>query len=391
MNKRSLSRHGLLLSLPLLIWFAGCSIVTVHDTSLHDHLAAQRNDVLRSGKLSAASRQALLVLGLDANACMTHARHCLERVEASRELDDERRLAALAELQLADALAAERSTRSGTLPLSLLDRYAEVARSSYAYLFFTARDPGERVFEDRQTQVRGFYNYVTERLASIVFQRRGDATEMRFETWQARLGSLRLRIAGGYRPQELLPTTRLRFVGSHGCDAAWARQQSRGLDQPRQRSYGRSDAGTRLSDLAGLLPDEPADRGECPDDTPGAARRARNARSRGTARASRGITLIGHSMGGVISRLLVVESGDTLWRSFFDKPIDAGERARFSNLEPYLTFAAAATGEARDLHSGSASWLARGERLARPNGLTPGAPARDSDADHRNGCRRDRG
>src|SRR6202008_4993062 len=33
----------------------------------------------------------------------------------------------------------------------------------------------------------------------------------------------------------------------------------------------------------------------------------------GTARASERVTLVGHSMGGVIARLLVVDSGDALW------------------------------------------------------------------------------
>lgn len=456
------------------------------------HLAAQRDDILRSGKLSAASREALLVLGLDANACMTDSRSCLGRVEASREIEDERRLAALAELQLADALAADRTRKSEAFPLSLLDRYAEVARSSYAYLFFTARDPGERAFEDRQTQVRDFYNYATERLASIVFERRGDATEMRFETWHARLGAMRLRMADEYRPQQLVPASRLRFVGLRsayrrdGLGAtfvaiAWqapsgpreSLEESRFLaatvivrfpgatldevlasrtvivdvhDPHRYESIrvgGRAvplaanftapyalwlsqskferEAGRALhgrpSDLRGprihlMQPYDPNRRtivmlhglGSSPEawinlvnevmgdeslrqdcqvwqvfyptnlPIPENVQTIRQALldafetldPAGTARASRGITLIGHSMGGVISRLLVVESGDALWQSFFDKPIDARERARFSKLEPYLTLQALPQVERAIFiaapHRGSpmaSSWLGR--------------------------------
>jgi pimeloyl-ACP methyl ester carboxylesterase len=48
------------------------------------------------------------------------------------------------------------------------------------------------------------------------------------------------------------------------------------------------------------------------------------------------VTLIGHSMGGVISRLLVVDSTDGLWQTFFDHPVDAAQRQRLSVLEPYL-------------------------------------------------------
>jgi len=57
----------------------------------------------------------------------------------------------------------------------------------------------------------------------------------------------------------------------------------------------------------------------------------------GTAPASEHVTLIGHSMGGVIARLLVVDSADGLWQTIFDHPIDAEQRERLAVLEPYLT------------------------------------------------------
>ena len=55
--------------------------------------------------------------------------------------------------------------------------------------------------------------------------------------------------------------------------------------------------------------------------------------------ASEHVTLIGHSMGGVIARLLVVDSSDALWDEFFGRPLDAQERERFTVLEPYLSLA----------------------------------------------------
>jgi pimeloyl-ACP methyl ester carboxylesterase len=57
----------------------------------------------------------------------------------------------------------------------------------------------------------------------------------------------------------------------------------------------------------------------------------------GTAPASRGITLIGHSMGGVLARLLLVESDDLLWNELFQKQLDTAQRTRLAVLEPYLT------------------------------------------------------
>ena len=49
------------------------------------------------------------------------------------------------------------------------------------------------------------------------------------------------------------------------------------------------------------------------------------------------MTLVGHSMGGVISRLLVVDSPDGLWQTIFDRPIDLEQRQRLAVLNPYLT------------------------------------------------------
>ena len=57
----------------------------------------------------------------------------------------------------------------------------------------------------------------------------------------------------------------------------------------------------------------------------------------GSAPATQHMTLIGHSMGGVISRLLVVDSPDGLWQTIFDHPVDAAQRTRLAVLEPYLT------------------------------------------------------
>jgi len=60
----------------------------------------------------------------------------------------------------------------------------------------------------------------------------------------------------------------------------------------------------------------------------------------GRAEASRNVTLIGHSMGGVLSRLLVSSSGDVLWDALREGyPMPAAQRRRIEEgLGPYLRF-----------------------------------------------------
>jgi pimeloyl-ACP methyl ester carboxylesterase len=53
--------------------------------------------------------------------------------------------------------------------------------------------------------------------------------------------------------------------------------------------------------------------------------------------ASRDAILIGHSMGGVISRLLLLDAEDALWRGLFERAPDRSARRRLAALEPYLT------------------------------------------------------
>src|SRR5262245_16328652 len=92
--------HGLLLLSSLLVLVAGCAAVHVRDVRSADASSAAHHDVLSSGALSAATRAALLQIALDADDCARKPRTCEPRLAATRDLDDERRLSALAELEL---------------------------------------------------------------------------------------------------------------------------------------------------------------------------------------------------------------------------------------------------------------------------------------------------
>lgn len=57
-----------------------------------------------------------------------------------------------------------------------------------------------------------------------------------------------------------------------------------------------------------------------------------------TTPATNDTVLIGHSMGGVLARLLVVDSGERLWEEMFDAPAGSAKRQRLAELEPYVSF-----------------------------------------------------
>ncbi len=90
------------------------------------------------------------------------------------DLNVEQRLSALSELWVKAALAlTPKKTAAGDPPMSdaALDAWLEAARYAYAYLFYSGRSPSDRAFEDRQTQVRDYYNYAAEK-AAVVCSRR---------------------------------------------------------------------------------------------------------------------------------------------------------------------------------------------------------------------------
>ena len=472
---RPLRPHGLPLVFSLLLLVAGCAAVHVRDVKPHDAARAAHSDMSASGAFSTATRATLLQIALDADDCAREPRACERPLAASRDLDDERRLSALTELELLAAAAAERSGA----PTDALGAYVDAARASYAYLFFT-RSPAERAFEDRQAQVRSFYNRACEGFAALAFARgRAHApADLDVGAWHVRRGHAELGFPqGDAEPSALVAVSRLRLhgirsmYGRDGFGAAFVAigataergHPDRESRSPRAAEHDQDDAfvaarylaatvvlrfpGAMLADVleaheaivdiddpfttatieigahsvplaanytapyalwladsrfereAGLAllrpvagpkeprifftqPYDPNRRtvvllhglGSSPEAWMNLAneligdeelraryqiwqvfyptnlpipesRRAISAAllrtfaaldPAGKARASHGVTLIGHSMGGVLAHLLLVESGDALWQDIFGKPADAQLRERYAMLAPYL-------------------------------------------------------
>ncbi|WP_422096107.1 esterase/lipase family protein [Variovorax sp.] len=202
---------------------AGCAGVKVGSISPAEYLAQRRGDVLTTGRLSTSAEEVLRVIGSDAELCGKDGPACRNALADSPGLSDEQRLSALSEVWLQVAIAAEKSG-SATPPGSSADTAAieawlESARHAYAYLFFTARKPRDRAFEDRQTQVRDYYNYAVQQAITGLYRgaRRNGAAQPqvpRVGDWriEADVSGLRLP-ADAPLPDELIPAASLTFSG----------------------------------------------------------------------------------------------------------------------------------------------------------------------------------
>ena len=199
----------------------GCTAVKVQSHEPRQMAQRRHADALGGGGgASRATRESLRILGLPEAACWLEPRPCLKSVLASQGLDDERRLSALAELWLAEAMAHD-PPRPGERN-STLDAYLESARASYAYLFFTRRSLGERALEDRQDQVRDFFNGATERVAILLFEeakRRGTLDQAHSgltvltDAWAIQRGLIDVPLPAGRPLVGLVAARRLGFAG----------------------------------------------------------------------------------------------------------------------------------------------------------------------------------
>lgn len=203
----------------MVLWCTGCAGVKVATLSTEDYIAQRRGDVLTKGELSAAARDTLVSLAVDPKLCREHVGACEQALSERQGIDDEHRLAAQSEIWLQEALRMER--RRATQPGSsdaLFDAYLQTARYAYAYLFFTSREPGQRAFEDRQSQVRDYYNYAVQQAMTLLFERYRHAPQavhgrLQVGDWQIRGDMSELRSVSGSPPREVLPASRLTFRG----------------------------------------------------------------------------------------------------------------------------------------------------------------------------------
>lgn len=165
----------------------GCQVVSVKNQSLNVTIANERDSILSRSKLSEASLNVLAMTGREAKTCTEDPEKCVDELKQIPQIQDEQRLSAASELYLAKAIALENSAEC---KISILtkhtseehqkvqkDKYNKCLdqqlymldksiRYSYAYMFKTKRGPQDRIFDNRQVQIRDFYNQGIAKLVS---------------------------------------------------------------------------------------------------------------------------------------------------------------------------------------------------------------------------------
>ncbi|WP_151795866.1 esterase/lipase family protein [Acinetobacter soli] len=166
-----------LLSVSLTLLLSGCQVVSVKQQALNITIANERNSILMQDALSEASLNVLSMSGREANVCINDPDACIAELKTISQIGEEQFLSAASEIYLAKSMQLERSsdcktpssTAKSNTKLNLsnqenncLDRQMNMLdksiRYSYAYLFLTQRKPQDRIFDNRQVQIRDFYN-----------------------------------------------------------------------------------------------------------------------------------------------------------------------------------------------------------------------------------------
>lgn len=226
-------RYFLCLLLPLLPLpvLNSCSVlqqfeapVAVRTMNTDEYIRIKRGDVLTSGKPSTAALEALKVAGLDSGECAelnNPGINCITALLNANGISNERRLSTAAELWVQQALSLPSRRMDQSRAEQRLNAWLNAARYAYAYLFFTERKPGARAFEDRQTQVRDYYNLAVQEASTILFDARTQSPDtaplaetMLIGAWVIRTDlSATDTSQKSEPPRELLPAAALAFTG----------------------------------------------------------------------------------------------------------------------------------------------------------------------------------
>ena len=216
---------------------SGCQVVSVKNQALKVSIANERDSILSRKKLSEASLNVLSMTGREANICAEKPEECVSALKQIPQIQDEQLLSTASELYLAKAIGLENSSSCKISILNskrseeqqkinqanyeqCLDQQLHMLdqsiRYSYAYMFKTKRAPQDRLFDNRQVQIRDFYNQAIAKLvSSYALRYKHDELQQ-----QIRVGNSIYDIDFEYYPQlkqqkiqQLMSTYNLNFSG----------------------------------------------------------------------------------------------------------------------------------------------------------------------------------
>ncbi|TCM66447.1 pimeloyl-ACP methyl ester carboxylesterase [Acinetobacter calcoaceticus] len=185
LSKNTIKMLLLMTTAPLL--YTGCQVVSVKNQALNVSIANERDSILTRNKMSEASLNVLSMTGSEAKSCTEDPDDCVSKLQKIPQILDEQLLSTASEIYLSKAIALGSSSACKTSVLSkhrseerlleqqqnynqCLDQHMQMLdkslRYSYAYLFDTKRQPQDRIFDNRQVQIRDFYNQALAKLVS---------------------------------------------------------------------------------------------------------------------------------------------------------------------------------------------------------------------------------
>lgn len=171
---------------------SGCQVinmVSVKQVDLSKSLSSERASILTDDSLSHASHNTLMMINPKTKTCINTPDECMQSFQNIPELGDEQILSTGSELYLSHALQlkdkkecqakyyqtekdehekSKKQQQFQQCSTQYLEALNQSIRYSYAYLFATQRKPEQRLFNNRQIQVKDFYNQAIAHLLNYV-------------------------------------------------------------------------------------------------------------------------------------------------------------------------------------------------------------------------------
>ena len=212
----------------------GCQVVSVKNQKINVTIANERDSILTRSKMSEASLNVLSMTGREAKSCTETPDTCVNELEQIKEIQDEQLYSTASEIYLTKALAL---TTSSNCKISLITKHKseekqkviqqnydecqnqlssmldKSIRYSYAYLFKTERQPQDRIFNNRQVQIRDFYNQALAKLVVIEADKGKSSTEIKAGNSTYTLDFSNYPELSHNQPEALLSTYNMNFSG----------------------------------------------------------------------------------------------------------------------------------------------------------------------------------